>query len=587
MSKHRAGHDRHAKNLRQRAEDWLTRRPAGELVPDADPERLIHELQVHQVELQLQNEELLRSQTELAAARNRVFNLFDQAPVGFVTLDADGNVVQINRTLCTLLDESAPAVHGRPFSELVHPDDRPVLLARYAAFFRDPRGKMIELRLLPREDSDLRVVRVVARRSEPSTGAEVLDKDATAELLASVIDITAERDAEARNQRLEEQLQHAQKLESFGLFAGGIAHDFNNMLMSVVGHCDLALWDLPADSPAREHIELTLKAAGHAADVCRQLLAYAGQGKLKPEAHDLERLLDDLLTVLQVSVGPRVQLDLRREGKSGWVHGDGGQFRQLVTNLVTNAAEAYGEGTGVVTIRHGRRPVDAELLARGAIPHDLQPGNLTVIEVTDRGVGMDAGTRDRLFDPFFSTKFAGRGLGMAVVLGVVRSHGGTVVVDSAPGEGTTVTVLLRPHAPRADQAMDVEASPPVSGFASGATVLLIDDDERVRRVGAKMLEGLGLQPVLAEDGATGVRRYQERRADIDCVLLDLMMPGLDGVGVLHALRDIDPDCKVVIITGYHEKDLTQGFSEQHPDAIVLKPFRLADLRNVLTTLLPA
>ncbi len=575
----------HEAELRRRAENRLEQGlPA--TAPDGDPERLIHELQVHQVELQLQNEELLRSQQELQAARNRYFNLFDQAPVGFVTVDADGRVLQINRTFCAMLDQEAPALLSKPFADLVHPEDRPVLLARFAALFRDPRGKVLELRLLGDPDQQ-RVVRLMARRSAPDTGAVVTDKDAPAELLASVVDITAEREAEARNQRLEDQLRHAQKLESFGLFAGGIAHDFNNMLMSVVGHCDLALWDLPAENTAREHIELTLKAAGHAADVCRQLLAYAGQGKLAPEAHDLQALLDELLTILQVSVGPRIQLVRRREGKPAWVHGDGGQFRQLITNLVTNAAESYPDGTGVVEIRHGRRHVDADLLAGGVIPHDLDPGLLTVLEVIDHGHGMDGETCERIFDPFFSTKFTGRGLGMAVVLGIVRSHGGTIVVDSAPDAGTTITVLLPPIELEAPRPATTETRPAMRAFAPGTGVLLIDDDERVRHVGEKMLRGLGLVPILAEDGHSGLKRYRERRAEIDCVLLDLMMPGLDGVGVLHALRELDPDCRVVIITGYHERDLTEGFSEERPDAIVLKPFRLSDLRNVLVSLLPS
>jgi PAS domain S-box-containing protein len=572
------------RDLRRRAESRLEQeRPPAR--PPQDPERLIHELQVHQVELQLQNEELLRSQQELQAARNRYFNLFDRAPVGFVTLDGDGRVLQINRTLAELLGHEGPELVGRPFADLVHPDDRPVLLARWSAFFRDPRGKVLELRVAG-EETTARVVRVAARRAAPRTGSEVLDKEAPAELLASVADITAEREAESRNQRLEEQLRHAQKLESFGLFAGGIAHDFNNMLMSVVGHCDLALWDLPAESEAREHIELTLKSAGHAADVCRQLLAYAGQGKLAPEAHDLEALLGDLLTVLQVSVGPRVQLDLRRDGKPAWIHGDGGQFRQLVTNLVTNAAEAYGSDSGVVEIRHGRQTVEADLLDRGVIPHELAPGPLTVLAIGDRGHGMDAQTRERIFDPFFSTKFTGRGLGMAVVLGIVRSHGGTIVVDTAPGEGTTVTVLLPPH----ETGTATQPAPATEGsqrtFPSGTGVLLIDDDERVRQVGAKMLRGLGLSPLVAADGPDGLKLYQQRQGEIGCVLLDLMMPGLDGVAVLRALRERDPDCKVVIITGYHERDVTAGFSDHRPDAIVLKPFRLNDLRNVLVSLLP-
>lgn len=571
-------------DLRQRAEEQLQGRAVTGPAPD-DPQRLIHELQVHQVELQLQNDELRRSQQELQLARNRYFNLFDQAPVGFVMLGGDGRILQANRTIGALLGREPRDLLGRPFAEFAHPDDRDILLARYTAFFRDPRGKNLELRLLP-ADERLLVGRLAARRMDADSGAEVTSRGDTATLLLSVHDITARHEAEARNKRLEEQLRRAQKLESFGLFAGGIAHEFNNMLMSVVGHCDLAHWDLPPGHEARVQLEHALKAAGHAADICRQLLAYAGQGKHTHRRLDLIRLVDDLLPILQVSVGPRVRLEFVRAEAAVWVDGDTGEIQQIITNLVTNAAEAYGGASGVVHLCIEQRELAAARLAEGAAPHPPAAGRLAVIEVRDEGAGMDPTTCQRIFDPFYSTKFTGRGLGMAVVLGIVRGHGGTILLESKVGSGTTATVALPLRVDTGPTAPAETDSTGAAALAPGATVLLIDDDERVREVGQSMLAGLGLKPLLAVDGPSGVELFRQQHQQIACVLLDLMMPAMDGVEVLAALRAIDPQCRVVIITGYHEHGMASGLGAAHPDAIILKPFRLGDLRNVLASLLP-
>jgi signal transduction histidine kinase len=569
--------------LRRRAEQLLKEGPAGQ-PSDVEPTRVIHELQVHQVELQLQNEELLRLQRELLAARNRHVNLFDQAPVGFVTLDADGMVRHANRTFCELLDRAVGQLDRRPFRDLVHPEERQLLTARYPAFFRDPRGKALELRLQG-SPGVVRVCRIVARRSDPETGAEVLEKNAPAELLVCINDITEMRRMENEKEQLEEQLRHIQKLKSFGLFAGGIAHDFNNLLMSMVGHCDLALWELGPGHAAREHIEQTLKAADHAAEVCRKLLAYAGHGKQEQASHELGALVNDLEEILHVSVNPRIDLVYERQEQEAWAHGDGGQLRQLIANLVSNAGESYGDGKGTVRVRVGTREFSPETLGRSVVPSSLEPGLLPYLEVRDQGAGMDPATRERMFDPFFSTKFTGRGLGMSVVMGIIRSHGGTALVDSEPGRGTTVTVILPAHAPeRPDRVLPVTNDHPAE-LASSRPVLLIDDDEQIRKVGAAMLQNMGLVPLVAEDGPSGLDLFRERKADLACVLLDLMMPGMDGFEVLAALRREDPTCRVVFVTGYHEHDLVSGSNGEQPDAVVLKPFRLRDLQDIMRPLL--
>jgi len=355
--------------------------------------------------------------------------------------------------------------------------------------------------------------------------------------------------------------------------------------MSVVGHCDLAHWELPGGHPARTHLELALKASGHAADICRQLLAYAGQGKHEHRPVDLGRIARELLPMLQVSVGPLIRFELDIAGEPTWVHGESGALQQVITNLVTNAAEAYSGSSGVVRIVIGRRDFTNAQLASGATPHPPAAGAVACLEVIDEGAGMDAVTCQRVFDPFYSTKFTGRGLGMAVVLGIVRGHGGTILIDSKLGRGSSVKVALPLQAAGSEAPASAVGENGQPVLAAGAPVLLIDDDERVRQVGQSMLLSLGLQPLLAADGPGGVEIFRERHQQIRCVLLDLMMPSMGGVEVLEALRAIDPLCRIVIITGYHEVSATNGLETAQADAIILKPFRLTDLRNALAPLL--
>jgi len=568
--------------LRRRAEARLSSREAA-LPDDVEASRLIHELQVHQVELQLQNDELQRSQTELRAARDRYFHLYDGAPVGFVTVNDTGFVRQVNRTFCQLLDGDPTRLRGRPLADLVHPDDRAAFLARFRALFRSPADKAPELRLC-REDGASVWVRLQGRRLNPDTAAGVDGRDGDAELLVSVSDITTSREAEQRGRALEEQVRRAQKLESLGLLAGGIAHDFNNLLMAVMGNCDLALWSLAEQHPARANVEQTLKAAQHASDLCRQLLAYAGRGSLQQRDCELRGQLQHLLPMLRVMVGPATHLEIRSDDPEVWIEADQGQLQQLITNLVVNAAESYAAAGGRVTVTAGRRIVTEEELGRATAPHEMTPGPVACLEVSDAGRGMDSVTVTRLFDPFFSTKFTGRGLGMAVVLGVVRGHGGCVLVDSAPGRGTRITVLL----PLREKG---EAPPPVADDETGTQApqphperplaLLIDDDDEVRRVGVQMLRALGYEPIAAADGPTGLEHYRRLQGRIAVVILDLVMPDMDGVAVFRRLRRLDPACRVAVITGYHEEKVADSFRDEAPDATILKPFRLEELGRTL------
>ncbi|HZK48635.1 MAG TPA: PAS domain S-box protein, partial [Thermoleophilia bacterium] len=308
--------------------------------------------------------------------------------------------------------------------------------------------------------------------------------------VAAIRDITERTQAEEEHLRLERQLQHSQKLESLGVLAGGIAHDFNNILLSVLGNADLALDELSPSAPARENLLAITAASRRAADLCRQMLAYSGRGHFVIEPIDLDALIRDLLGLLESTISKKARLDLSLEQGLPRMRGDASQLSQVVMNLVINASEAIGDNDGVITISTGVRECPREHLCAIYSDKDLPSGLYLTLEVSDTGSGMDAETRDRLFEPFYTTKFTGRGLGLAAVQGIVRGHGGALELESTPGRGTTFTVYL----PIADTEVGTPVSASVETTADWqgrGIVLLVDDEETVRSVGRRMLERLG------------------------------------------------------------------------------------------------
>ncbi|MFV9506721.1 MAG: two-component system sensor histidine kinase NtrB [Oscillochloridaceae bacterium umkhey_bin13] len=255
-------------------------------------------------------------------------------------------------------------------------------------------------------------------------------------------DITARKQAEAERIALERQMLHAQKLESLGVLAGGIAHDFNNLLMAIHGNLELARFDLPTDGPAYEAVYHADQATRRAANLTRQLLAYAGKSEVVTGPVDLADLVNEMTQLLKVSVGSLISFELEFEPTLEPIHGDATQLQQIVMNLITNAAEAIGATAGTITLRTSRCHCSAQDLARSRLEVHPPPGMFAALIVADTGMGMDPATLDRLFEPFFSTKSLGRGLGMAAVLGIMRAHTGAIIVESRPGQGTKLTLLF-------------------------------------------------------------------------------------------------------------------------------------------------
>jgi PAS domain S-box-containing protein len=404
-------------------------------------------------------------------------------------------------------------------------------------------------------------------------------KDASGRVTDYVVvarDVTQERTLQA-------QMEHVQRLESLGVLAGGIAHDFNNILTSIMGNAALARLGCAPEAEMVEHLAHIETASARASELCAQMLAYAGKGRMELKATSLTDVVEEMPRLLQVSIGRGVSLRFDLKPALPAVQADAARIRQVLMNLVINASEAIGPHPGEITVRTGTAHVGRRELAKARIGADLKAGDYVFLEVVDTGCGMDAATRKRIFEPFFTTKFTGRGLGMSAVLGIVRSHHGALLLDSKPGRGTTFRLLLPPST----EGMPIPPAPPEAetGCRGSGRMLVVDDEPGVRQVTCGMLERMGFATETAPDGESAAARFRADPGRYDGVMLDLTMPGHGGEATFHALRRARPDVPVLLFSGYSDHVTVQRLADVGRTAFLAKPFNSDQLQAKLRMLL--
>ena len=445
------------------------------------------------------------------------------------------------------------------WENLVHPDDRAGAVEQRKTGLRDRRARRG------------RIASGLARWKRPLADRALAGfqgcRGTPLRMTGVNIDITERK-------QTEERLRHAQKLESLGLLAGGVAHDFNNLLVGVIGNASLAQEMLPPDHPATELMETVVKTGEQAAHLTRQMLAYSGKGKFLVEPLNISALARDIIELVRPSIPKKVALNLDLDEDLPSIEADRGQVQQILMNLAINAAEAIGSHDGLITVRTGTQVVDDDYLRRHPEAADLQPGQYVVLEVRDTGCGMDGAVKAKIFDPFFSTKFTGRGLGLAAVAGIVRGHKGAIVVTSAPGKGSTFAVLFPPAAHPAERRPDVAPSAVPQG---SGVVLVIDDEQVVRDMAKKALERHGYTVLVADGGLAAIDILKRHPGNIDLAVLDLSMPGMSGEETLPELRKIRPEVKVFVSSGYSEAEAMTMFRGQRVSGFVQKPYTSAVL----------
>jgi nitrogen-specific signal transduction histidine kinase/CheY-like chemotaxis protein len=394
-----------------------------------------------------------------------------------------------------------------------------------------------------------------------------------------VRDITDRKRAEADRAILESQNRQLQKAESLGRMAGAIAHHFNNQLQSVMANLEL-LGGLPNATDPTKYLARAKQATQRAAAVSMQMLAYLGQTPGEREPRFLSELCRDSLVLLQDNQSGNLSLETDFPSPGPVISANADQIHQILTNLVANAGEAMGDGRGRIRLQLSTCSA-VEIPSRHRFPIDWQPQGLdhACLEVADPGCGIAEADIEKLFDPFFSTKFTGRGLGLPVVLGIVQAHGGAVTVDSRPGQGS----VFRVYFPVSAETMPTlpEAGVPASQPEGGGTILLVDDDESLLQSTGALIEMMGFAVLTARDGVEAVEVFRQRQGDIRCVITDLTMPRMDGWETLTALRQLEPTLPVILASGYDKAEVMSRAQADRPQAFLGKPFGLQQLRDTV------
>ncbi len=393
-------------------------------------------------------------------------------------------------------------------------------------------------------------------------------------------DITERRAAEEARRRMEAQLLNTQKLESLGALVGGIAHDFNNLLGAVLGNASFAAGEIPPGSPVRASLEDVVSATRRAAELVQQMMAYGGQIRLEPRLVDLSEAVRSIDRIISLGVPKKATLSYDLVPGVGPVRADPARIHQVVLSLATNAAEALGDSAGSIHVSTGAGRRDRAWLDGCVLGEGLAEGTYASLQVSDTGCGMDDETRARLFEPFFTTKFAGRGLGLAAVLGIVRAHGGAIRVESAVGRGTTVTVLLPVVAAEAKGIARARRG-------EGRVVLLVDDEEDLRRLGARLLTRMGHRALVASDGEEALEIFRKEPSSIDCVILDATMPRMSGEETLRAIRRLRPDVPVIVTSGHPTATVRDRFDGLGVTGFLHKPFDVAGFEGTIEGALDA
>jgi len=436
------------------------------------------------------------------------------------------------------------------FFNLISPEDRSMVSSRES---RREMGEDVpdhyEVRFLNKEGErwwgEVRSRRI-----------ELEDKTA---ILGNVVDIT-------KRKRLEMQLLESQKMESIGTLAGGIAHDFNNLLGGILGYASLLLSDMPRDHIYYDDIYTIAETAKQAADLTKRLLAFARGGKYQVTAVDNNRIIKDAVAILSRTIDRSIAIETHLVKNLWLIKGDFQQIHQAFLNMCINAMDAM-PGGGKLTLTTDNVILD-ESFAQTQL--GIKPGDYVRITISDTGIGMDEKTKSRIFEPFFTTKpaLAAKGLGLSMVYGIVKNHEGTILVDSVIGKGTKLTMYF----PRYYTDDLVETESPVSEQITNAKILLIDDEAVIRRVAKRMVETGGFHVTVAQDGKEGVALYKESPEAFDLVMCDLIMPEMNGIETAEHLREINPDVKVLFMSGYGLHDHPE-LSNSNENVFIQKPFQ--------------
>jgi len=557
-------------SLRKRAEEFLERNPADfEKLPTNEVQNLIEELHIHQIELEMQNGELRRIQAELEAALDRYSDLYDFSPVGYFTIDKKGMILEANLRGAAMLGVERGLLTGKPFSHFISKDTQD------AFYFH--RNKLFETKT--KQTCELKLIKEGATEFHAQLDSIVV-QDAEGDfsrIRVTISDISERILIEKEKIKLESKIKQVQKMEALGTLAGGVAHDFNNLLMAIQSNVDLILLNKGASHPDYERLTSVEQQVKSCAGLTNQLLGFARGGKYEVMPANLNDILEKTTSLFGRT---RKQIDIHSKYQEAiWpVELDQSQIEQVLLNLLINAWHAMPAG-GDIYIQ-----TENVVLGKNYIrPYNIEPGKYVKLSIADTGVGMDEATQRRVFDPFFTTKELGRGtgLGLASVYGIIKNHGGSIEIFSEKGEGTSFTIYL----PASEKGF-VKPKGILEEILMGTeTVLIVDDEYVVIDVGQQLLRKMGYKVFAAAGGKQAIEILTTNKEEIDIVILDLIMPGLDGEETFDMLKEIKPEIKVLLSSGYSINSQATEILKRGCNGFIQKPFNIKDLSKKLREIL--
>ncbi len=529
-----------------------------------------------------QTAELKSSEQILRTSEEKFKAFFEQGYYLAGLLDLNGTLTDVNDTSLQLIGVGKKDVLGRPFWETpwwAHSPEQQEKLRR--AIKSAAEGTYVTFETIhPAPDGTLHHIDFSLRPVKDQSGTVVF-------LVPEGRDITDWKKEEEERLHLERKLLHTQKLESLGVLSGGIAHDFNNLLQALLGNLDLALMKLPEENPARKNIDQAIKAGLHAAKLTNMMLAYSGKGLFVIKPLNLTELVEENAAMLEAAISKSITLEQHLDQAIPDISADAGQLQQVIMNLITNAAEAIDDQGGKIRLSTGVKEFDQATLNSSRLEEKQVAGHYAWLKVSDSGCGMDKDTLQKLFDPFFTTKFTGRGLGMSAVLGIIRAHKGAFLVESRPGVGTTIQVLFPviEDQPANSCPLNADELLQKEHVCCTVKVLVVDDEEMIRTVSTAMLEQLGYKTLAAASGEEALAIFRQDGDSIDVVLLDQVMPDMDGVTVFKELRTIRPDIKVLLASGFSQQEVSERFIGLGLNGFIPKPYTLKNLTVELSRVL--